>query len=119
MNFKDKRRTPIKTFIWLLVLLVGFLVVLFRFQIGDLLLKNYGRCATANLTTELQSVKYVKPTYVYSFYVAGKEHKANSRIEEKTASIPQQLCIVYIPFLPSVNRPLSYFQSLDVECACK
>lgn len=115
---KQNSKVQITTFIFIFLFVAGFLTVLFRFQIGDLLLRNFGQCAKAGLTSELRSTKYVKPTYMYSFQINGKMHNGNSMIEEGTANLQKQLCVIYVPLMPGINRPLSYFKTVEKDCGC-
>lgn len=93
-----------------------FLVILFRFQIGDLLLNGFGKCGKAELTKELRSVKYVKPTYVYSFRMDNKQYDGNSKISEGH-KVSDEICIVYLPLFPSINRPIKDINS-HIICNC-
>lgn len=93
-----------------------FLAILFRFQIGDLLLDGFGECGKAEITEELRSVKYVKPTYLYSFKIDDKQYDGNSKIE-KGQRKNNEICILFLPLFPSINRPLNDNKS-HIACNC-
>ncbi len=89
-----------------------FLCVVFRFQIGDFLLSTFGRICIGKVTSEVRSVKYVKPTFLYSFIVKNESYVGNSMIADSSL-IGDEICIIYFPLMPSLNRPAKFLMK---EC---
>jgi hypothetical protein len=85
----------------------GFLCIVFRFQIGDFLLKKFGTTCHGILTNDARSAKYVKPTLLYSFKVDGDRYSGDSMIEDRS-KIGDTICVGYLNILPSVNRPSEF-----------
>lgn len=117
---QKKKNTASKSSKWFLIgFFLLFAIILLRFQIGDALLGRFGNCTTAQLTSELRSVKYVKPTYVYRFWVSSKDYKGNSLIQRSDSAIKGDICVVYLPLLPCINRPARYLADGIQNCNCK
>jgi len=101
-----------KTKIIIVVFLGAFLSIIFRFQIGDFLLSKYGKTCTGIVTSNVRSVKYVKPTYLYQFTIDKSSYEGNSMTND-TSHIGKSICIVFLPLIPSINRPAVF---LKKEC---
>jgi len=95
---------------------VGFLLSIFRFDIRNMLLRNYGVCTKAKLTTETRSSRYVVPTLLYLFNVDGETFKGDSEIEDSSIVV-SDICIVYLSRWPGANRPVSKFSVKPCSCA--
>ncbi len=98
-----------------------FIIILASFflktSIGNYLLEIKGNCINSTLTNKTTKVRYHRPTLVYSFYVHGKVYYGNSNVEDLSKA-GGKICIVYLEWMPSINRPLSYFDN-QVNCNCK
>ncbi len=99
----------------LLLFFTIFLLIVFRFQIGDFLLKNFGRLCVGTVISDVRSVKYVKPTFLYQFYLNDNRYLGNTTLSD-SSKIGMNICIVYLPYIPSINRPAFL---LNKECGLK
>lgn len=84
---------------------------------GDIILKRNGECTKAILYRETYGGK-TKPSLGYKFLINGKTYDGLV-VQDGVLKIDDSVCIVYLPSFPSVNRPLSYFDSGDIKCNCK
>lgn len=84
------------------------------------LLKGYGKCRKAIITSDLSSFahRYTKAHLMYEFNYCGKTYSGNSLIND-TSKIGDSICIVYFETFPSVNRPITYFNEGEIKCNCK
>jgi hypothetical protein len=90
--------------------------MVFRFNIGNILIQHYGVCATAKITNETRSVRYVPYTLLYSFQVNNKGYLGDSKIESGSHVSTKTICILYVPFKPSINRPAGIVK--ERKCSC-
>lgn len=83
------------------------------------LLKSKGKCIKAILIPELTSFvhRYTKASLVYEFTYEGKTYSGNS-LEKDISKVGDSVCVVYLPSFPSINRPLTYFDSGEIKCDC-
>ncbi|MBS1600835.1 MAG: hypothetical protein JST75_21625 [Bacteroidetes bacterium] len=84
------------------------------------LLKAKGKCTKGVLIPELSSFahRYTKASLVYEFTYEGKTYSGNS-LEKDTSKVGDSVCIVYLPSFPSISRPMTYFNTGDINCSCK
>lgn len=120
---RDKRNKIVesKHLRWkVLMLVVLTLVIIFHFQIEDIFLKKYGRCAQATVTNSVYHLRGDKDSFYYSFTVSGKEYHANSYIlTERPDQVGTKVCVVYLPVVPEISRSISGYFNADFErCAC-
>lgn len=101
-----------KTKIITILFLGLFLCIVFRFQIGDFLLSKFGKTCKGTITSSARSVKYVKPTFLYQFIIDAHSYEGNSMMQD-SSKIGNSICIVYLPLIPSINRPAFF---LKKEC---
>jgi hypothetical protein len=101
------------------VVIVGGLIayVIFRSILETQILISKGVCISATLTGETQRIQYHKSTLVYNFVINNKTYKGDSNIEDLSMA-GQNICIVYYPEFPSINRPLYRFNG-KVKCKCQ
>lgn len=85
--------------------------------LGNIALKYYGKCSKAVLINETIQLRYQKPLLLYQFNVLDEFYKGNSSIEDLSKS-GDSICIVYLNYLPSINRPISFFEE-PINCNCK
>ncbi len=95
--------------------LIGYVIFMPIFKTQILIAK--GVCTTGYLTEETERIRYHKATIVYKFQIGDKTYKGNSNIEDLSQA-GKNICIVYYPEYPSINRPLSRFEG-KVKCDCK
>ena len=84
------------------------------------LLKGYGKCRKAIITSDLSSYahRYTKAYLMYEFNSSGKIYNGNSLIND-TSKIGDSICIIYFEAIPSINRPITYFDEGEIKCNCK
>ncbi len=96
---------------------IGFvcylLYVILSTYVFNFLLKHYGACGEAILINESNRVRYHKATLMYNFYYNGEDYKSNS-LEEDLTRVGDTINVVYLKFLPSVNRPTIYFEEDEI-----
>ncbi|KAF2327389.1 hypothetical protein [Flavobacterium daemonense] len=103
---------------WLGYTFILFFILFFsKIAIGNLLLKSQGICTKSILTNELSKIRGHKPTLVYNFWLNGKRYDGNSNIEELN-KVGDSICVVYLKWMPSINRPISFFEK-PINCNCK
>ncbi len=117
-NFK-KKETKFDKFRKILGILfiVFFSLFFLKIGIGNYLLKGNGICAKAILTDEITGVRGHKDTLVYKFWIDGKAYDGNSNVEDLSKA-GGNICIVYLEWMPSVNRPLSFYDG-SISCNCR
>lgn len=100
------------------VLFIIFIILFFlKTSIGNYLLEIKGSCTKSVLTNETTKVKYHSPTLVYNFWINGKVYDENSNVEDLSKA-GDSICVVYLEWMPSINRPLSFFDE-PINCNCK
>jgi hypothetical protein len=82
----------------------------------DLFLKQSGHCIKAIITNEFTRIKYHKADYKYQFQIDGRVYTGNSLVTDHHR-IGEAICVVYLGLSPTINRPVSYFDSFD-GCKC-
>ncbi len=103
---------------WLGYIFILFFTLFFlKIAIGNFLLKNQGICIKSILTNELLETRSHKPTLIYNFWLNGKKYDGNSNIEELN-KVGDSISIVYLKWMPSINRPISFFEK-PINCNCK
>jgi hypothetical protein len=84
------------------VILLFFICIVFRFQIGDFCLSNFGCKSNAIVIADKRYSRYQKPT-LYQFSIDGNHYYGNSMLTD-SSEIGSTVCVIYLPILPSVNR---------------
>lgn len=100
-----------KSKISILIFFGIFLCILFRFQIGDFLLSTFGKQSYGTVLSDVRSVKYVKPTFLYQFEIGEASYTGNSMLTD-SLNIGKKICIIYLPIAPSVNRPALFLKKV-------
>jgi hypothetical protein len=98
-----------KTKFALALFFILILSIVFRFQLGDFLLSRFGKTCLGIVVADTRSVNYVKPAFLYEFKVNEKSYFGNSMLID-SSDIGKSICIIYFPFMPSVNRPSENFK---------
>ncbi len=94
--------------------LVCFLLyVILSTLVFNFLLKYYGACGKAVLLNKTNRVRYHKATLYYNFYHDGEIYQVNS-LEEDLTRVGDTINVVYLKFLPYVNRPTVYFKENEI-----
>lgn len=107
------------------VLLFASLFILLYATLGiytqNKILKHYGICQKAHITSDLSTWtnRYTNMNYLYEFSFKGKVYRGNSLIHDNPSKIGDSICVVFLKSFPRINRPLSYFNKGDVNCNCK
>lgn len=81
------------------------------------ILKNYGLCKESVLTNEIRYFRSHKPALSYNFWLNGKVYDGNSNVED-LSKVGDSICVVYLEWIPSINRPSSFFDE-HMNCSCK
>jgi hypothetical protein len=102
--------------IFVIIAVIGILYWFLRPSVEDLLLKRSGDCINAVITNDFTRVKYHKADYLYQFKIDGQVYTGNSLVTDARL-IGESICVVYLRASPKVNRPVSYFKSID-KCDC-
>lgn len=82
-------------------------------------LKKDGKCIKGVLIPEMTSFthRYTKASLVYKFTIGGKDYTGNS-LEKDTSKVGDSVCVVYLPSIPSINRPITFFDKGEIKCNC-
>jgi hypothetical protein len=100
------------------ILFIAFFSLFFlKIGIGNYLLKGSGICTKAILTDQITGVRGHKDTLVYKFWINGKAYDGNSNVEDLSKA-GSNICVVYLELMPSVNRPLSFYDE-SINCNCR
>ena len=110
MSKKIKLLLFVAIIAWLVYILLGTIV-------GNIALKNFGKCTKGVLKNEIVYVRYHKNTLYYEFTYENKIYKGNS-LEEDLTKIGDSVCIVYLESFPNVNKPIKYFTKGEIKCDC-
>ncbi|PSR52607.1 hypothetical protein AHMF7605_03235 [Adhaeribacter arboris] len=94
-----------------------FLCIILSTPVFNFLVKHYGICGEAILINESKRIRYHKATLLYNFYYHGVNYKSDS-LEEDLTRVGDTIRVVYLKFLPSVNRPITYFEEKEIF-SCK
>ncbi len=106
----------IKTAVFIILCLWVVYLILIT-VIGNLLLKNSGRCIKGVLLKQQSRTSNHKPDLYYEFAYNGKAYKGNSQ-EEDLSKVGDSVCIVYLKSFPSINRAVKYFDTGEIKCDC-
>ena len=85
--------------------------------IEDVLLKNFGKCISADFINDGVRVRYHKKEFKYKFFYAGDYYAGNS-LETDEGKVGSKVCVLFLKTLPSINRPLKYFNDSKKQCEC-
>jgi hypothetical protein len=99
------------------IFIIFFVIYFFKIAIGNFLLEKTGFCKNAFLTNEVNHFRSHPDALVYNFWVNGKVYDGNSNVEDLSKA-GDSICVVYLDWMPNINRPLSFFDE-PVNCNCK
>jgi hypothetical protein len=88
------------------IFIIFFVIYFFKIAIGNFLLEN-----------EVNHFRSHPDALVYNFWVNGKVYDGNSNVEDLSKA-GDSICVVYLDWMPNINRPLSFFDE-SVNCNCK
>ena len=94
-----------------------FIIYFLKTGIGNYLLGKVGICKNAFLTNEVNHFRSHPDALVYNFWINGKVYDGNSNVEDLSKA-GDSICVVYLEWMPSINRPLSFFDE-PINCNCK
>ena len=104
--------------LFFIVIVTWLSYILLRTTIGNIALKNFGKCTVSVLKNEIVYVRYHKNTLYYEFNYENKIYKGNS-LEEDLTKVGDSVCVVYLESFPGINRPVKYFDKGEIKCDCK
>jgi hypothetical protein len=84
--------------------------------LGDIILKRNGICTEAYLYKQTYGGK-TKPSLGYRFLFNSKVYEGLID-EDRVLKVGDTICIVCLRSFPSINRPLTYFSTGEIKCAC-
>jgi len=88
-----------------------FIKIVFK----NIILEYKGVCVKSVLTKETTKVRGLRSTLVYNFWIKGKVYSGNSNVEDLSKA-GDSICVVYLDWMPSINRPLSSFAESNCNC---
>ena len=97
--------------------IVILLYAIFNSIVGDFLLKKNPHCIKAQIYKETLAGK-THPSFGY-FFLFDNEKYTGLMAEDKKLKIGDTICVVFLKTFPSINRPLTYFDSGEIKCNCK
>lgn len=85
------------------------------------LLKDYSTCIKAKVNDNYYAGRYLGRRISYSFIFNNQEYAESFKVTEETKNllIGDSICVVFLEFYPSINRPLSFFDEGEIKCNCK
>jgi hypothetical protein len=106
-----------KGIIILVACIILIIAIFLNSYIQDSFLRKNHSCIKAQLYKDVFGGK-TRPSFKYYFVYKNKEY-TGLVVKDDVLKIGDSICVIYLEKFPSVNRPLSYFDSGEIKCDCK
>ncbi|WP_207425502.1 hypothetical protein [Pedobacter sp. SYSU D00535] len=92
-------------------------LLIFHASLERFFLRDFGECTTAQLTDKV-AISDGKQNLKYRFQLEGDPQYGSFSSANMIEVVSNEICIVYLPALPFINRPIESFAYEDRNCFC-